>query len=512
MACPHQVAILILTVFACPSGAIQLARINFTQPTPGPTPGGCENATFSDLGEMPDVDYITGTGLLQASLPLQVTPLRCAWKFVRLESSPVIFTGADGGVARVNTEDMTVDVNYSAIDDRTVVGHSSSGKTTAVTVSFMMADGSRRVLSMKIILYHPCFPPTARIPPDTVPDFTYWIGSGTQSWSVPKFHPEQTNEYVRELCGEVVYQLSNFNPFGWDHTFDNESMVITVYGDPPYTFIPGLYTIVAKYWELARQGKSSHLSQQQASISFKFPTPSPTPSPTSPAPTETPTEGRPTIESCYRDSVDIDFELARVRKKSLGNGGSLLYQGILNDSNGKSVDLEVTSKEGYQQSNGIKNCGKNGAFGRIAFAAGSSVALLFNFVYTETRAPASLAHVDFTFYDLDGVWDAESIMVSGFESYYVKPGHELKIDDLSSSQVRVTSTKKAIKGDNPKWPEELNNYTYNGETVDQEKRAVMFVFADIEGFEVEVDIAGSGLGKRQLLFAGTSPLARFCGN
>jgi len=101
-----------------------------------PASYGGSPATFTDSTTMDDIDYIAGSGLLQIPLSLQVEPVRCAASFVELESSDVIFTGVEGAVARVNTLSMTIDIDYSAIDDTTIVGHTSAGKTNVVTVSF----------------------------------------------------------------------------------------------------------------------------------------------------------------------------------------------------------------------------------------------------------------------------------------------------------------------------------------------------------------------------------------
>jgi len=235
-------------------------------------------------------------------------------------------------------------------------------------------------------------------------------------------------------------------------------------------------------------------------------------------PKPTPKPPRPDIERCFPESVQVDFAQAKVPVNNLGGFGpkdedgdeKIQYKNILTNLDGRSVDLEITAS-GYQPGNAIRN-GKKGAFGVINFAAGVSAKLKFSFVDTKTRAPVSLEHFEFTFFDIDQaskVKSRESIEIDGFDEYLVVPGHEMKITRMSSVHAKFTSTKAGYGCDNPEWPEMIGNVTCQGRIVDQEKRAVMFLFSGKNSFEATISVT-SGDSSRNILFAGASTLVRLC--
>jgi len=192
----------------------------------------------------------------------------------------------------------------------------------------------------------------------------------------------------------------------------------------------------------------------------------------------------------------------------------IMYKGLLKDGSGKFVDLKVEALSDYEPDKTGGN-GRSGGFGLINLKAGSSVTLLFSFSALDKnqRIPVTLDRFEFTFLDLDhnNLGGArETVHVWGSDGYKVVDGVELIVSESQTDdEVEVKSDSHGKLCDNPTSPEDLGVIECDGLTVDQEKRAIMFLFSNKNSFTVKMSVGDNG-SARNILFAGASTLVKLC--
>jgi len=230
-------------------------------------------------------------------------------------------------------------------------------------------------------------------------------------------------------------------------------------------------------------------------------------------------------ELCVASSIKLDFFHSTLTHNNIGGMGpdsgveNMRYSHVgnrtvfnKNEEQTKAFDLIVKASSGYkaqkQETNGL-----SGSYGIVNLAAPSSTDLSFSFEDSETGEPVTLEAFHFSVFDIDQSKKAqEKMQVGGFNSYTVYPHSEVHQEITGDGRTLFKSTAIGHLCDNPKDPLALGEVTCKEQTVDQRKRAVTFVYADKQNFDVSLEATCSSgtCSGRNFLFAGSSSLSFPC--
>lgn len=226
-------------------------------------------------------------------------------------------------------------------------------------------------------------------------------------------------------------------------------------------------------------------------------------------------------EACISRAVRLDFFNSQLAHKNLGGLGpdegsmDMRYTRV-GRKDGRPFDLVVRNTSFYRSHNQGRNglAGGDGGYGIINVKAGSAVDLHFSFEDSESKAPLVLPAFHFSFLDLDeSRRTKERLSIGGFENYTLDSETEVAVKPVAGGAV-FESTRVGFLCDNPRDPMTLGEVTCKGQSVNQKRRAVTFLFSNVSGFDLNLEASCrkncGRQGGRNFLFAGSSALSYSC--
>jgi hypothetical protein len=249
---------------------------------------------------------------------------------------------------------------------------------------------------------------------------------------------------------------------------------------------------------------------------------------------------------CSRSkSINLDFSKAKIVKNNLNDQGpnrndpdhQIKYQGIGKNSDGKLLDLKVTSGGVYQTS----KSGQNGVYGReggsnkfgyISMNRNIKADLTFTFLESGvvledgSDKEAEVKDLVFTVYDLDGFPSIkkqngeikkpsrfEGVRCSSFAGFVAEDDTYLTVSRFTDGVTRFANENEheVCNDDTCKWDDPMNL------TPDQRRGSVMFFFKNVSSFDLsyvinpELSENRDTSGTDALMFSGKSSLIDKCG-
>lgn len=213
------------------------------------------------------------------------------------------------------------------------------------------------------------------------------------------------------------------------------------------------------------------------------------------------------------DSMVLDFEKAKVTSNNLGGMGpnegdpeELRYQAIARLSDGRDVDLVVTTESPYTRVKSAMNGKGKKGLGKINLENGQGVELKFRFESTLTGHPVAVPAFMFSVADLDEGENGngrETLMIDGFEQYYLTADTEVQVWRMGDGRTTFSSSTRGYGTDNPRDASKL--------TMQQANRMVTLLFAEgHEEFHLTLQVGKAARGGRFFYFDGRSAVLE-CG-
>lgn len=229
------------------------------------------------------------------------------------------------------------------------------------------------------------------------------------------------------------------------------------------------------------------------------------------------------LNACH--GTALDFRKASVLHNNLDSRGptpgepGLTIKNVFPNS-GQKVNVEIFSTSPYYPVDPVQNGltdsdSRNGVWGQISVASGTSVDLLFRFVEDPSWKTMIMGPFYFTVFgigeDDSGEWP-EKVLAGGYERYFLSAGTEVEVEDdrddgLTSfnPRPRVIARVLAQSDSGSSTSEDLPDNAFEL-TESQRKRAVTFLFVNRSSFSLTYIVAPGGHG-RNLVFGGPSSLA-----
>jgi len=226
------------------------------------------------------------------------------------------------------------------------------------------------------------------------------------------------------------------------------------------------------------------------------PTAAPTPAPPTPAPTP---ESEP-IDLCNtaQEYNNLGF-MGPTSTTGVGAQSVIKFKHITGANS--NVDMIIANISTYTPDSVESNGSPDGnCFGQVNVKCGTSVQLRFSFADSTSGAPVTLSKFDFTMADIDQGVDGnckESVIVDGYSDYAMRTDTEI-VKSTSNGAKTFTASVHGTEADNPS---ELQM------TDEQEKRAVSFLFENIQSFVITFATEAGGYGGRKLSFAGKTSVS-----
>jgi len=226
----------------------------------------------------------------------------------------------------------------------------------------------------------------------------------------------------------------------------------------------------------------------------------------------------------------LDFGRSEVVANNLGAMGPdsgierLTFQGIATYQ-GSSVDLVVKANGDYVPHNSSDN-GIIRNHGQINVRSGRAVELLFMFRYSASRDSVQLPEFYLTLLDIDQSdgEHQERFYISGFDLAVEEELKDYETELLPDGRTLYKSLHTGGSWDDPADPAKLGSVadpSNPSDTVDQRRRAVMFVFRDTSQFSITLEVGavanqdeedknGPTSSGRNFMLAGESNLIDRC--
>jgi hypothetical protein len=208
--------------------------------------------------------------------------------------------------------------------------------------------------------------------------------------------------------------------------------------------------------------------------------------------------------------TECQLLFTKVSRSDLETGGEIRWEDVCTVSDGTKLDLVVTTLpgSGYSSKKPWMN-GLSGVYGQINLnSKDTGFDFVFQFYKTGTYEPKTPASFYFSVFDIDGWYNhrgmrqQEVVQFSGYEYFQVTQNLELKREIALHSSVFTATTGGGYQ-DNPHDPLTL--------TEKQKARSVTFLYKNTQKFTAWFGINGpSGLGTRNVIFAGDSAIAKEC--